>query len=308
MVSTDRKLISRAEAARRLGVSQATVINYAELGFIKETGAGGRYLVDGESVDSLLSTEHELDQMRKRYIGSDSGRSLERLEKEISDKEKKLSEKRQMLENKEMELDYALEQFRSVVPQSIMKKKFTVEFLKQLIALATGRQMKPKHQLILESYVRGEAFTDIASSVSMTIAGVREVISSMINSLETLLTYPELEQRISKLEMSNSMLEAENVRLQDSIVKLSEGETVSQEMLVRKSEKSINSMHIEDPQLGLPIRAVNSLCSNRIRTIGDLRKYTYREMINFRGMGKKSLDDVSKCLEKFGVRISCAPE
>lgn len=309
MVSKERKLISRADAAKRLGVSQATVINYSELGFIKETVAGGRYLVDLKSVESLMSTQQEIEEMRKRFIG-DNGHILERLKKEVSDKENTLKEKKQQLANKELELDYAIEQFRNVLdlPKTIVKKKFTIELLKHLIVLGSGKQIKPKHQTILECYIKGEPLNDIAEHVSMTLGGIREVLTQMIRSLESLMTYPELEKRITTLEDSNAILENENERLQETIKKMADGEKVRLDSVGQKSERALNMMSIEDPQLGLSIRTVNALGANSVRTVGELRKYTYRQMINFRGMGKKSLDDVSKCLEKFGIRISCAPE
>lgn len=309
MVSKERKLISRADAAKRLGVSQATVINYSELGFIKETVAGGRYLVDLKSVESLISTQQEIEEMRKKFIG-DKGHILDRLKKEVSDKENVLNEKKQHLANKELELDYAIEQFRNVLdlPKTIVKKKFTIDLLKHLIVIGSGKQIKPKHQIILECYIKGDSLNDIATHVSMTLCGIREVLTQMIKSLETLMTYPELEKRINVLEDSNAILENENEWLHETLKKIADGEKIRPDSIGQKSERALNMMSVEDPQLGLSIRTINALNSNSVRTVGELRKYTYRQMINFRGMGKKSLDDVSKCLEKFGIRISCAPE
>jgi DNA-directed RNA polymerase subunit alpha len=65
-------------------------------------------------------------------------------------------------------------------------------------------------------------------------------------------------------------------------------------------------------ELGLQVRAVNSLKNSNIRTLGDLVRQTENQILQIKNFGKKSLEEIADLLEAhqlaFGMRFEEGPE
>jgi len=75
--------------------------------------------------------------------------------------------------------------------------------------------------------------------------------------------------------------------------------TDSREELVKKIDKKVYQTIIDE--LDLPTRVINALLREKIETVEDLVKKGRAEIINFKGVGKKSVDLIQKELEKLGI-------
>ena len=77
-----------------------------------------------------------------------------------------------------------------------------------------------------------------------------------------------------------------------------EEETIDPELL--KMEKLLN-MKVEE--LEISVRVTNCLAAGMIKTIGELVAKSEAEMIKYRNLGTKSLDDVKDLLEKYDLAL-----
>lgn len=72
-----------------------------------------------------------------------------------------------------------------------------------------------------------------------------------------------------------------------------------QEELAKQVDKKVYQTIIDE--LDLPTRVINALLQEKVETVEDLVKQGRANIINFRGVGKKSVDLIQKELEKLGI-------
>ncbi len=77
--------------------------------------------------------------------------------------------------------------------------------------------------------------------------------------------------------------------------------TEAETLQVRKVDEDVYSTIIDE--LDLPTRVVNALLREGIETIGDLVERGREDLVNLKGVGRKSIDLVEGELEKLGVTI-----
>lgn len=83
------------------------------------------------------------------------------------------------------------------------------------------------------------------------------------------------------------------------VKKAAESATELEEELAKKVDEKVYQTIIDE--LDLPTRVINALLQEKIETVEDLVKQGKANIINFRGVGKKSIDLVQKELEKLGI-------
>ncbi len=69
--------------------------------------------------------------------------------------------------------------------------------------------------------------------------------------------------------------------------------------LAKQVDKKVYQTIIDE--LDLPTRVINALLQEKIETVADLLKRTKANIINFKGVGKKSIDLIQKELEKLNI-------
>lgn len=72
-----------------------------------------------------------------------------------------------------------------------------------------------------------------------------------------------------------------------------------------ESQKALETA-IED--LDLSVRSYNCLKRANINTVGDLTEKTEEDMMKVRNLGRKSLDEVKKKLEEYGLELKNSNE
>jgi DNA-directed RNA polymerase subunit alpha len=83
------------------------------------------------------------------------------------------------------------------------------------------------------------------------------------------------------------------------VKKPAETATDLQEELAKTIDKKVYQTIIDE--LDLPTRVINALLREKIETVEDLVKQGKESIINFKGVGKKSVELIQKELEKLGV-------
>jgi len=62
-------------------------------------------------------------------------------------------------------------------------------------------------------------------------------------------------------------------------------------------------MKVSVEQLDLSLRALNSLRTHGIKTIGDLMKFSESDLIKYRGFGNKSIAEIESTLREIGLEL-----
>jgi hypothetical protein len=70
-----------------------------------------------------------------------------------------------------------------------------------------------------------------------------------------------------------------------------------------KLDEPVQKLHMSIHELGLSARAFNCLNVNGIKTVGDLMKYTVRELLKFRNCGNLTINEIINKLEKIGFYL-----
>lgn len=119
--------------------------------------------------------------------------------------------------------------------------------------------------------------------------------------------------RAFRAKQTRVTLEAENIRLRERINELealmeTHGYDVNLEVPELGSrDRSLRYMNLTstNPEaLGISARAYNSLRrSGKVNTLNDLRNFTSEELAEFKGMGRKSLDELVDVLEDYGIYL-----
>ena len=68
------------------------------------------------------------------------------------------------------------------------------------------------------------------------------------------------------------------------------------------------NIKVDDPELQISVRLTNILLANNISTLGDITKYSYRQLQSMHGMGEKSLREVIDVLQRYGIPFSSIPD
>ncbi len=77
-------------------------------------------------------------------------------------------------------------------------------------------------------------------------------------------------------------------------------EQASEEMV--KPSAKVLAIPIE--QLDIPGRALRALTASGVRTVGDLLKYTEKDILQLRGVGKRAIEEIRKALLYYGIQWS----
>lgn len=72
----------------------------------------------------------------------------------------------------------------------------------------------------------------------------------------------------------------------------------------RVPQQVVNVNQVSVGELLLNTRAIGLLSRRHIRTIGDLRKYTERELLNIHTLGVATLVNIRTALEPYGITLS----
>ena len=295
----EKRLISRTEAAKRLGVSPAIVASYAEQGLIKETSFRGKTVIDSVSIDNLMATEEELADFKER-INTHREIFIARMKRLMETDQAEFQKKKQEYRKRMKEINEFLDSARQKVefPELVGSGRITRSLIISLMKTAQGDEIDEKKISIVEMFLEGKRADAIAKDNELTVADVKETIMQLIENMERLIEYPELEKRIEELSDDNESLMKKNSELMTEI------ERFSHEHKNTKNRRGKMNIEIGNPKLNLSVRATNVLLANGIKTVYDAQNLSYREMQKWRGMGEKSLKDIEECLQKFGVTIS----
>ena len=276
--------LSRNEAAKILGVTPQTISNLAKRGVLTATKNGQWQYFSREEVESIIpkidgvrSAENELYQIEKemralyheRNNVVEVGRARSKFIKSVGDFSSW---------NRYRDLVLALYQ--------------AVERMEHLDDRLSSKEMKA-----LKMIISLRPTSNISQELGMTSQYIGLVFN---RALRRIYRY----SRDVAPEMENMRRQLDDARAEIERLKAEKEELVYNQMHkgdLADTKGGALILNIKD--LGMSVRATHCLLAAGINTLGDLTKYTRRELMKFRNFGKLSLNEVDRVMAKHGLTL-----
>ena len=282
------KLVSIVEAARRFGLTEQTMRNWIEKGYIDVKSVGKARYIDEDTINALQDTVEDVIRQQSK---------LERVRNVIRQ------------EREQLERDREEENTRRRYTNFLVGEAFRNGFFGTMVRLLEKcEDLTSREAGVLIEYLNGATLEAIANKYMLTRERMRQIIEKAIRKTRTLTS---LEQRIDDikfLKADNDALKATIVDLKkklreqeemDYIVNLKDEEEKKKAIMANDEVCKVLVKKISDTNLS--VRAMVCLRTNDIETIGDLCKYQKLDILKFRNLGRKTLTELEYFLESLGL-------
>lgn len=292
------KLISVQEAARRLGVCDETVKNWAKAGHIQLKGMGQgarKFWVDEDVIAAISSDVKEIEKAKACIAMMRS--DIRKAEYEITD------------DLLDVKMGLRLIRHGDVMAM----RRFLESFVTAMHHLDVINEQEERVLLMM---MDENTVEKIGTKEGLTRARVLQIYGKATDKIaaggDLKALYEEAEamrQELASLREINKSLGASLMKVNEKEAELSEmrtlrdrhGDEFAEEYACQKElcEKFLREIR----ELDLSTRCVNALQAGGIKTVGDLCRMNIRELLKFRNMGRKAVNEVWDCLEAMGLKF-----
>ena len=288
-------LIQTTEAARRLGVSRQTIVNWAERGVLKIKNIGKTYFVDEDVIAGISDFGQDVENARA---------ALERLKSEYAEETRELERLRMALQIDRKELTDRI-RYKNLCAEGSIRSRFfeTVINIMQICSILNAREAA-----ILTDSLKGLSLEDISDKFGITPARIYQIVEKAIRKSGELTGIIGLIDSRRKDKEDNEALKATVRHLKEKLQKYEKAERLAAEKALeeRKREIAANdglcsllSMKITD--CNLSVRSLNCLKGQEIETIGDLCKENKSDILKIKHLGWRSLTELNDLLDSLGL-------
>lgn len=263
------KYITTREAAEICGVSTVTIQKLVREGYFNYKMSGKMYriaLEDVEKYSDKIGEIHKAEKSIDDYLVEVQG-TIESINKERKDAEDALSA-------------IGLYPSRVRAIKNVLYRFMSIY----------GERFTDSEQYILDHYLEGRFFSDIANESGKTRQNAHRLYNKAMRKLCEITRYED------ELEMKIKDLEEENKKLRRQVISL---ESKEEEVhLEEHKEKLMNVKLVDCP---LSVRLLNICKCNDINTITDLALIPNSEVLKIRNFGRKCYGEAVELLEKHGL-------
>jgi len=281
------RMISRQEAANMLNVNKQTITNWVEKGIIK-----------GHMVDRTLKVDKR---SIERYF--DTLKDVGKLEKQVSELRSTLSVKKKELQSTLADICSAQELLGVTIPKTLFR-----QILQSILAVAGTEVLTPRERDILDLIIEGKPINIIARGRGISRERLITVAIRAARKVMTLKSFSEMRSQ-------NRTLLEENESSHKVIFSLQQRNTELESMLTSQESfvKDFNILKGTEPGhitalLNTPVanvefttRAMNCLKGAGIVTLGDLVVYKKSDLLRFRNLGHRSLEEIEETVFNLGL-------
>ncbi len=275
-------LITRKEAAERLGVTPESVSNYVRRGILKRPNLEGS---------------------RTDHITYASFHNLELQLADITECQQQAEKMKQRMQQAKAEYYDTWRQFRRQTLLVCFSERFSPLIKEIMLFVSSDDDTANRRWRIAMAALEGDStLEEIADREGVTRARVIQLMASTWKTFRS-------------MAKNYRGLEAENKQLRERIETLKTANTSLSKKLddqhladvYNNTELSpIFSTKVSD--MSYSIRVQNCLKAADIETIGELVEKTERELIECRNFGKKSLGELRDSVESLGLRFGMTHE
>ena len=261
------RFISRHEAAAILGCSYQTICNWIESGILKGRKIERAEMVDIDTIEALFDTA--ADVARTEELLKERKRELKA---EIKSFEDAIIDLRN--ENMQNIQDRAL---RSLIDNSVLLAKDTLH---------------DYEADVVSGLLQGKSSIEIAKELDLTREKVRQISLKAMPKFLSHLDYSEVREENNELRKKADELQKEVDSLKHRLLGLEVG---------RKIEGT--PLALDLTAYGFPTRLVNTLHTAGCNNLADLLKQDASALINYKNVGKCTIQDIERILENIGLRL-----
>lgn len=269
------KLVSRKEAAEMLQVTNQTISNYAKRGLLTEVKKGPRGF--------LFYYEHQVMALMDDV-------------KEIADLEQKIQAyKDELLETKK-QFETLKDEWKKKLHTAQRSSKIYDVAIALLHRCVDNTDLQYREKLIIKGFLNLETTSEIGEKFGVSGQRVIQVFNKSIRKLKMMCFKADMYDDVVN---TNNMLIEENAKLKKTI------ETLNISVRIPLNDEDI--LFVKYPILRehisnyLSVRAYNCLSAADIYTFADLVSYQRSELMKFRSLGRKSLNEIDLLVEKHGL-------
>ena len=275
-IMIEEKYISRIEAAKKFGCDKQTISNWLSDGLLQGKKINGMTYITRESFNAIM--DEDKDSLHPPMTVQEYREKVAYQNAYFTEKIEKIKEK-------------GLKRIQEVAFFGVkMKPKELVELLCQ----TTNTNLSDREKYILQASLY-MSIPEIAKDVNLTPERTRQIFEKSNRRLM------KHNYRIEELEEENKELEEENKKLTERAYKqhlhiqdLQSNTNKKQSLLNRK--QSLLNRKLTDFEFSE--RVINIFNATNIQTIGDLCGNTRRELMRYRNLGKKSMNEIDMFMDR----------
>lgn len=165
-----------------------------------------------------------------------------------------------------------------------------------------GERITPREREVLEQIIRLRPLGEIAKEYNLTETRIKQVFEKALRKMVHFSS--EISTRVEKTETALAAAD-------ETITRLMEENKVLKTMLGNRVPASaVVPQFLNTPvrDLGLSVRATNCLVAADINTLADLVVKNRYEVVRYRSLGKKSLEEVEGFLKARGLHLGMTVE
>lgn len=268
------KLLTKKEAAERVGLSRQTIQNWINKGALTCHKVGKAHFIDSDTIDALSDTGHEYEKAQKL---------LEKWTKKMQEQEEYI---RTCVNETRNTLRFL---------QSYQYNYLSIIFYESIPnILKSFGLIDERESLIYIDLINGCSYQEISKKYDIPIHKIGRLIKKLI------LTTNE----VNEIAKNNKELQDENKQLKSQL----EGNKAmierwlvdhvdSTDSHMPESERLINLLFTKVEDLDLSVRAKNSLTKNHFKVLADIVVCKEYELQKRPGIGAVVINAVKKFLE-----------
>ena len=214
--------------------------------------------------------------------------------------EEKYEERYQEFLQKSDDLTYHIGLAKSFSP--IILQGVLSEIIRYAVSLQDNDKLTERNVEMISRLLFTTTVSDVEKEYGMTRENVRLIMYKVINALkeggrktiETKFENERLLERTKRQTEHIRLLEAENKKLRKK---------ADEYHNPKDWRKRVLASSIQLDSLQLPVRALNVFRLNDIHTISDLMNYSIRDLNEFKGFGRKCVDETVNALRQRGIQL-----
>lgn len=288
-----KKLISRNEAAEILQVHPQTISNYAERGILKEVRKGSRkycYYYE-DQVKAIIQNVQEIEADQKEILAYQA---------EIEETKKKFKEIKDEWHKK-----------LHAAQGSAKIYEYATSLLKRC---ADNDELARREKEVIKAYLDLKTTDEIAEEMGYGGQTIRYIFH---RATRKLMVRSSKAEQYDAVVSANESLRMKIVELEETIraikaIKIQAGASTD---VVNSVADASNNIFDRYPILkerivndGISVRTHNCFKAADIDTFADLVSHTRQDLMRFRNVGRKSLEEIDLLLERNGLRYGMLPK
>ena len=275
------KIITASEAARRLGLSDQTLRNWAEKGLFAYKRIGRVLYVSEDLPDQIGDIATDVEQARRRLEQIKAGYERE-LQRHLEDCQ---DSRREYYYSKWMESAFLHTGFCRMI----------------LKLMKDDGALNDRECELLTRRLQGDDLQTLSEEYGLSRERIRQITEKALRKSRSLTTLRSRLAEDRQIRADNQILLNEVRNLRQQLQKQKEEEAAAEKQEKMQSDELIQKLSTRLVECNLSTRALNCVRYFGIDTVGELAGWKRIDVLRGRNVGKKTVQELTDLLESFNL-------